>query len=393
MNMLKQKMTWLGVAIVLVVLVVFGAAMMGSVLGSKPKELPVALVVLDRPARLPNGGTLAAGETIRDQMLSNRALPFAWHVVNSEAKAREGLDNREYYGALVLPADLSSGMLSLATPSPIHPKVKIIANEGMNAQASTVVRQVLGQAMNLISRELAQQLLGQVGQQTEQVPVETAKAFMAPMNVQEEVVHPPGANHASGNAPGLLIQIMWIGSLVTGVVMFLTSRKAVASGSRRWTVSTLQAIAGLVIAGIASGFTLWMASSWYGMELANAGEIWLFLWLAGSAFFLLQSSLLNWIGFPAMPLLVLLMFFSLPLLNMAPEFLSQVTREWIYSWTPLRFAAEGLREAMYFGGLGAASSNVFVLWGVAGGFLALLLASGWKANHASDAVSTSVTGG
>lgn len=393
MNMLKQKMTWLGVAIVLVVLVVFGAAMMGSVLGSKPKELPVALVVLDRPARLPNGGTLAAGETIRDQMLSNRALPFAWHVVNSEAKAREGLDNREYYGALVLPADLSSGMLSLATPSPIHPKVKIIANEGMNAQASTVVRQVLGQAMNLISRELAQQLLGQVGQQTEQVPVETAKAFMAPMNVQEEVVHPPGANHASGNAPGLLIQIMWIGSLVTGVVMFLTSRKAVASGSRRWTVSTLQAIAGLVIAGIASGFTLWMASSWYGMELANAGEIWLFLWLAGSAFFLLQSSLLNWIGFPAMPLLVLLMFFSLPLLNMAPEFLSQVTREWIYSWTPFRFAAEGLREAMYFGGLGAASSNVFVLWGVAGGFLALLLASGWKANHASDAVSTSVTGG
>ncbi|WP_339321167.1 ABC transporter permease [Paenibacillus sp. FSL W8-0194] len=393
MIMLKQKMTWLGLAIVLVALVVFGAAMMGSVLGSKPKELPVALVILDRPAGLPNGETLAVGEKIRDQMLSNRALPLAWHVVDSEEKAREGLDKREYYGALVLPSDLSSGMLSLSTPSPIHPKVKIIANEGMNAQASTVVRQVLGQAMNLISRELAQQLLGQVGQQTGQVPVETAKAFMAPMNVQEEVVHPPGANHASGNAPGLLIQIMWIGSLVTGVVMFLTSRKAVAAGSRRWTVSALQAIAGLVIAGIASGFTLWMASSWYGMELVNTGEIWLFLWLAGSAFFLLQSSLLNWIGFPAMPLLVLLMFFSLPLLNMAPEFLSQATREWIYSWTPLRFAAEGLREAMYFGGLGAASSNVFVLWGVAGGFLALLLASGLKANHASDAVSTTVIGG
>ena len=31
------------------------------------------------------------------------------------------------------------------------------------------------------------------------------------------------------------------------------------------------------------------------------GETWLFLWLAGSAFFLLQSSLLNWIGFRAMP--------------------------------------------------------------------------------------------
>ncbi|MFS0723665.1 hypothetical protein [Paenibacillus sp. 1P07SE] len=41
-------------------------------------------------------------------------------------------------------------------------------------------------------------------------------------------------------------------------------------------------------------------------------------------------------------LLVLLMFFSMPLLNMAPEFLSQTTRDWIYSWTPLRFAVGGL---------------------------------------------------
>ncbi|WP_246873632.1 hypothetical protein [Paenibacillus dendritiformis] len=93
----------------------------------------------------------------------------------------------------------------------------------------------------------------------------------------------------------------------------------------------------------------------------------------------MQSSLLNWIGFPAMPLLVLLMFFSVPLLNMAPEFLTQTTRDWIYSWTPLRFAAGGLREVMHFGGLDAAGSNAFVLWGVAVGFLVLLLASGFKA--------------
>ena len=121
------------------------------------------------------------------------------------------------------------------------------------------------------------------------------------------------------------------------------------------------------------------------------GETWLFLWLAGSAFFLLQSSLLNWIGFRAMPLLVLLMFFSVPLLNMAPEFLSQTTRDWIYSWTPLRFAAGGLREVMYFGGLDAAHSNALILWGVAVGFLVLLLSSGFRFGRATDAAPTSVT--
>ncbi|GIN10255.1 phage infection protein [Shouchella clausii] len=392
MKMLAQKTMWLGMVLVLIVLTIFGVAMMGSVLGSKPKELPVALVILDKPAELSTGGTFAVGEMIREKLVSNPAMPFVWHVVDSEKKARKGLDKREYYGAMVIPEDLSSDLLSLTTHSPIHPNVKIISNDGMNTQASLVVRQAMGQAMNMINGELLQQLLGQIGQQTEQIPAEAAKTLMTPVNVQEEVVHPPGVNNASGNAPGLLIQIMWIGSLVTGVVLFLASRKAVAAGSRRWTVSSVQAIGGLATVGIASGFTVWMASSWYGMELANVGDTWLFLWLSGSAFFLLQSSLLNWIGFPAIPLLVLLMFFSMPLLNVAPEFLSQTTRDWIYSWTPLRFAAGGLREVMYFGGLDAVGSNAFILWGIAGGFLVLLLASGFKADRATDATPTSVSG-
>lgn len=392
MKILTQKMMWIGLVLVLIVLTVFGVAMMGSVLGSKPKELPVALVILDRPADLSTGGTISVGEMIREKLVSDPAMPFVWHIVDSEETAREGLDKREYYGVIVIPADLSSGLLSLATPSPIHPNVKIIANEGMNSQASLVVRQTMRQAMQMISEELLQLLLEQIGQQTEQIPVDSATALMTPVTVQEDVVHPPGVNNASGNAPGLLTQIMWIGSLVTGIVLFLASQKAVAAGSRRWTVSALQAIVGLATVGIASGFTVWMALSWYGMELANARETWFFLWLAGSAFFLLQSSLLNWIGFPAMPLLVLLMFFSMPLLNMAPEFLSQTTRDWIYSWTPLRFTAEGLREVMYFGGLDAVGSNAFVLWGVAVGFLVLLLASGFKAGRTTDAPPTSVTG-
>lgn len=392
MKMLAQKTMWLGMVLVLIVLTVFGVAMMGSVLGSKPKELPVALVILDQPAELSTGETFAVGEMIREKLVSNPAMPFVWHVVGSEEKAREGLDKREYYGAMVIPADLSSGLLSLTTHSPIHPNVKIIFNDGMNTQASLIVRQAMGQAMNMINGELLQQLLEQIGQQTEQIPVKAAKALMTPVNVQEEVVHPPGVNNASGNAPGLLIQLMWIGSLVTGVVLFLASQKAVAAGSRRWTVSALQAIGGLATVGIASGFTVWMATSWYGMELANAGDTWLFLWLAGSAFFLLQFSLLNWIGFPAIPLLVLLMFFSMPLLNMAPEFLSQTMQDWIYSWTPLRFAAGGLREVMYFGGLDAVGSNAFILWGVAVGFLILLLASGFKVGRATDATPTSVSG-
>jgi hypothetical protein len=68
----------------------------------------------------------------------------------------------------------------------------------------------------------------------------------------------------------------------------------------------------------------------------------------------------------------------MPLLNMAPEFLSETIRTLIYSWTPLRFAAVGMREVMYFGGLSAASSSAAVVWGIGAAFLVLLLASGFK---------------
>lgn len=69
---------------------------------------------------------------------------------------------------------------------------------------------------------------------------------MTPVNVQEEVVHPPGVNNASGNAPGLFTQIIWIGSMVTGVVLFLASQKAVVAGSTGLIVPIL--INSLVIA-------------------------------------------------------------------------------------------------------------------------------------------------
>lgn len=378
MAIFKQKIVWIGTLIVLLVLVVFGAAMMGSVLGAKPKEVPVALVVLDRPAQLPGGESLAVGEMLKEKLTSNPQLPIAWTIVGSETEARAGMDDRQYYGALIVPADLSAGVASLAGTDPKPATVKIVANEGMNAQASTVVRQGLAQAMRLAGAELSKTMLERIGAQTQQVPVATAAALLSPIVVQEETAHAAGANNATGNAPGLLTQIMWMGSLVSALILFFAGGAAMKAGSHRPAAIVWQPVAGVLLAGLASAFLVWEATAWYGMELADATQTWLFLWLAGAAFYMLQSALLNWIGMPAMAILVLLMFFSMPMLNMAPEFLSVASRDWIYAWTPLRFAAVGLREVMYFGGLNAASSNAAVLWGVGGGFLLLLVGAAWK---------------
>ncbi|EFM08578.1 YhgE/Pip N-terminal domain protein [Paenibacillus curdlanolyticus YK9] len=388
MALLKQKMVWIGLLILMLVFVIFGAAMMGSVVSVKPKNVPVALVVLDQSVDLPTGGKLAIGETLKEKLTANKQLPLTWTVVATEEEARAGLDDREYYGALVLPADLSAGVASIMSPTPKAATALVIANEGLNSQAATVVKQGLGLAIKMVNTELSKSMLEQMGKATGQIPVASAQALLSPINVTEETVHAVGTNNATGNAPGMLTQIMWMGSLVTAMVLFLSNGSARKTGAGRWGTLIAQPIVGTVFVGFGSGFLVWMASSWYGMELAQATATWMFLWLAGSAFFLLQSALLNWIGFPAMGILVLLMFFSMPLLNMAPEFLSAASHDWIYSWTPLKFVAVGLREVMYFGGLGAASDNAAVLWSIAGGFLVLLLLSGLKKGKATTAVNS-----
>ncbi|OOC63987.1 YhgE/Pip domain-containing protein [Paenibacillus ihbetae] len=380
----KQKMLWIGALAVLLALTVFGVAMMGSIVGAKPKSLPVALVVLDQPAALPNGETLAVGEKMKGMLEQNTQLPVRWEIVASEAEAREGMDAQQYYGALVLPENLSSGMLTLQSPAPNPAVIHILVNEGMNAQASAVVKQMLGQVLKMAGSELSKQALTMIGAQSELVPVTTAQALLTPFEVREEIVHPVGANHASGNAPGLLTQILWIGCLIISLSLFQALQRTTAVGSSRGIAIVLQGASGLLLVGLASSFLVWMASSWYGMELTNGSGVWLMLWLAGSAFFLLQSTLLNWLGLPAMGILVLLMFFSMPLLNMAPEFLPQATQDWLYSWTPLRFAASALRDVMYFDGSASATANHTVLWAIAGGFLVLLLASMVKKGRRSD---------
>lgn len=382
MALLKQKLVWIGIVIIFVVLMVFGLAMMGSVIGAKPQNLPVALVVEDQAVSLPNGTELNVGALVQEKLTANPALPIVWTIVGSEAEAREGLDKQDYYGAFILPTDLSSGVASISTAEPKPAVVKIIANEGMNTQASTAVKQILGQAARMISTELSNQLLTQISEKSEVVSVGTAQALLTPFTLQEETVHAVGANNASGNAPGMLTQIMWIGSLATSLILFFASRKAAETGAGRLGSTIVQAIIGIVFIIAVSGYLVWMAQSWYGMELVDATGTWWTLMLAGVAFFLIQSTLVNWLGMPAMPILILLMFFSLPVVNMAPEFLPQTTHDWLYAWTPFRFAASGLRNSMYFNDVDAASSNLSVLWWIAAVGLLLVVASGFKKRKA-----------
>ncbi|MBP3966949.1 DUF3533 domain-containing protein [Paenibacillus sp. DLE-14] len=349
-NLLKQKLVWIGAVAVLAVLMVFGVAMIGPAAGAAPKELPVALVVLDQPVDQPDGNKLAVGETLKEKMTQQTQLPIKWEIVGSKEEALAGIDEQKYYGALILPADLSAGLLSLQTAAPQPAQLQIYVSEGKNAQVAGTVNMLLQVAMDKVGIQLSTQLLAEIGKHTDAIPVTAAGALIEPFTVSSQIVHPVGANNASGNAPLLLTQMMWLSCLAVSITLFLASQQAVKAGGGHMRIVLTKLVTGLVIVTGATAFLVWMSGSWYGMELSDRTQLWLFLLLAGSAFFLFQTTLLRWIGMPAVPLMVLLFFFSMPVINMAPEMLPAVAKDWLYSWTPLRFVATGLRSVMYFDG-------------------------------------------
>ncbi|MBD3919148.1 hypothetical protein H8B09_10310 [Paenibacillus sp. PR3] len=75
---------------------------------------------------------------------------------------------------------------------------------------------------------------------------------------------------------------------------------------------------------------------------------------------------------------VRLMLFSLPVVNLAPEFLPQTTHDWLYTWTSFRFAASGMRNSMYFNEVDAASTSLSVLAWIAAIGLVLVIVSAFK---------------
>ncbi|MDQ1912175.1 DUF3533 domain-containing protein [Paenibacillus sp. GD4] len=367
-SLLRENMLWTSALIVLLVMMIFGLAMLGTVSSAKPKELPVALVVLDQEAARPGGGSVHIGKMLQEKLQSASQLPIRWTELPSEEAAVEGLDRQKYYAALVIGKDVSSGVISLTTPSAKPGTVKIYVNEGLHAQAAGAVKQILNQVMSGAGQEIGKQLLAQLGQAMPQVPASVAGALMTPFVIHEQTIHPIGVNHAGGNAPNLLTQLLWVGSMVSSILLFAAVQRSGVAWTWRSAATVL--IAGLVIVTAADSLLMWMAEGWYGMELTNRAGLWSFMLLTGVAFFLMQFALLSWIGLPAMGLIVLTMFFAMPVIGMAPEFLPEAARVWLYSWVPLRFSSAGIRDLLYFGGSEPLEGAVTVLgWLGTGGLL------------------------
>ncbi|WP_261800245.1 YhgE/Pip domain-containing protein [Paenibacillus sp. PAMC21692] len=393
MQVFKNKLLLASPLIAMLVLFIFVLTLYPSAT-MKPVLLPIAIVNLDEGAALPDGTAINMGDQLVEQMkqapgmaAEGEASPVKWVPLESVEIAREGMDNRDYYGALIIAADFSAKQASLRSPAPQQPEIEVLVNQGMNATAANMVAQMVSGMVGKLNATISAGLLQELEASGVTLKPSQAAIVASPIVAQIVNVNEIGANAARGNAPISLFQPIWMASIAGAAIGTLVVGKAAASASSRRSklaARLIQAGVGVVLALLSGFLVTWLANGFLDLGVPNMADMGLFISFSILAFFLMISAILSWTGIRGIVLFVLLLFFGAPLLALPAEFMNGFYRDWIHSWLPMRFMVDGLRELFFFGNGFEWNESTAALFWISAGSLILLLLSALKPQKVSS---------
>lgn len=355
MNLFKNRIVLLSPIIALLVIFIFSLTLFPSV-QVQPKNLPIAFVNEDQGFEVPNQPKMNMGQTIAEMIQKTSSSTIGgdpavkWVEVKDAEEVQNGLNNQEYYAALVIPKDFSTKQASLRTQTPASPEVQIYINQGMNPAASAMAGQILNGVIDNMNNNVRTQLLEGFKTQGATLTPDQASKMASPIVKKVTNVNEIGPKSANGNAPVSLFQPLWMASIASAAVLFIVISKTTTSTRKENLVAKVtQIVMGAVVAVVVGFGLTWLADSMLGLHIPQFADTALFLTITFFSFFLLISAVMSWLGIKGIAIFALMLFFGAPLLALAPEMMSSFYRDWVYSWLPMRFMVEGLRELFFFG--------------------------------------------
>ena len=311
------------------------------VVNPKITDLPLAIVNQDK-----NETTTAMVEKLKQNSTLNDKLSVKWVEVDSKDEAVEKMNNGEYYGALVIPENYTKSLATLATPNPQFPEYTVIVNQGKNSQVSTQVTQLLTQIANKSGDAVSTQIIKRAEAANQPLPAKVVENLMNPVKVNVENINTTGD---FSSAPTVLFTPIWISSLLGSILLFYFGRKESNSVKGKALQRTTEiGIIGLV--SIVGGLLAPQLVEWIlGVSVDNYSVTATFLGISIFAFMLLIFGTLSILGIAGVPIFVLLLFFGLPLLQLAPEMLNGFYTKWVTPWLPMRMLYDGVKNILFFG--------------------------------------------
>lgn len=413
-------------AIAILLLCILGLAMM-PMMHMQAKDLPVAVVNLDKGAQLPNGEALNAGDKIVENMTSAAEgasdgseggaseSPVVWTQLESKAQADEALDAGEYFAAIIIPEDFTEEQM--AGQSALSTTLASGITELMSAQAQSAapgasagssltggsadasgMAAAQQQAQSGVAQKMQAVIADAVSaqQQAEKPTIElivnTAKSPMVAQTIQQMVtsmlsqagvqvdVSSVGAEQDSANPiAGMLgTQMMVMPMMMLSLIMSLFAIVLMRLPKKRSSVTQKAQVAGkqiafIAIASLVAATCSYGIIAWFGGVEVSAFTI-VYLWVCSFCIMLANIGLCD----IAVPLgaIVMVCVFALGMgtavlpAQMLPEFWA----DWVVPWAPQAAIGDGVRNIMYMGGNGfEAGFGLLAGWGCVG-LVALIIA-------------------
>ncbi len=337
----KQTAGILFIAVVIQLLIALAA--FGPTVTSSPRDLPLGFVNDDAGVE----GLAPVGNLLSTGIVASPRPEVAWTTFGSEQELRAAMAQRQVYGGIVLPHDLSERIDLLPDEGARPAQVLVLVNEAMHPAGAQAARGILTAVVDAAARQLAQQRLASLAAAGTVLTPEQVMTLSSPLQAQLVAMHAPSDHPAGAQLPLVLTVLLWLGTLVASLFLFIALHRP-GQVAASFTKTQLSASLGLavVLPAPVLAIVVWL------LGIPTGGGVALYALLAFTAltFVLLQSAVLNWLGFAGWPLLVILWLFGPSVLAVPPEFLAAGYRSWVYSWIPFRYTVEALQGLLSFGG-------------------------------------------
>lgn len=382
MNIFKNKLLWIAPIATMIILVIFSLAFYPAY-NPKPKDLPIGILNEDKGTTIQDKN-VNIGKKLEDKLLDSDSNKIKWVKVDSEKDLEKDLKDQKIFGVAIIDKDFSKDAMSKTqkvvmdskkeemqqkvASGEIPPQVvqqmkqkmgnqqvevkqakfKTIVSEGSSLQGSQIASAVLTGMGDNINAQITKQGLETLTSQNVKVNAADINGLTNPVKVDNEKLNKVKDHQAGGNAPFLMFMPIWIGSIVTSILLFFAFRTSNNIVVQHRIIASIGQMIFAVVAAFAGSFVyIYFMQGVQGFDFDHPNRIAIFVALAILGFVGLILGVMVWLGMKSIPIFFILMFFSMQLVTLPKQMLPESYQKYVYDWNPFTHYATSVRELLY----------------------------------------------
>ncbi|HDN3451678.1 TPA: YhgE/Pip domain-containing protein [Staphylococcus aureus] len=382
MNIFKNKLLWIAPIATMIILVIFSLAFYPAY-NPKPKDLPIGILNEDKGTTIQDKN-VNIGKKLEDKLLDSDSNKIKRVKVDSEKDLEKDLKDQKIFGVAIIDKDFSKDAMSKTqkvvmdskkeemqqkvASGEIPPQVvqqmkqkmgnqqvevkqakfKTIVSEGSSLQGSQIASAVLTGMGDNINAQITKQSLETLTSQNVKVNAADINGLTNPVKVDNEKLNKVKDHQAGGNAPFLMFMPIWIGSIVTSILLFFAFRTSNNIVVQHRIIASIGQMIFAVVAAFAGSFVyIYFMQGVQGFDFDHPNRIAIFVAFAILGFVGLILGVMVWLGMKSVPIFFILMFFSMQLVTLPKQMLPESYQKYVYDWNPFTHYATSVRELLY----------------------------------------------